>query len=117
MLRNSGKIILYSDSVTFPCEICGITLTPATAYSMTVVYSMPGPGFAGDFCPAQQHFACCHEHAVLSAAACLLYHMDELVPHNKTGSSTDATGGQVTDKGATALKALLSKYVPAINPV
>jgi hypothetical protein len=61
---------------THACEICDKIVPLNDMHSLAVVYRMPGPGSTAYQCPNEQHFGCCHEHAVLAALACLTSHIE-----------------------------------------
>lgn len=48
--------------------------------SMAIVYRMPGPGTSPYQCPLEQHYGCCHEHAMLAMLVCLVRDI-EAGPH------------------------------------
>lgn len=63
------------------CEICGLVTPLAQVHSLSITYCMPGQDSSGNSlpayqCPALQHYACTHEHAVIAALACLFEHID-----------------------------------------
>lgn len=62
-----------------PCEICGASVPLAQLHSIAIVYRMPGSLGSAMYpayqCPAEQHFACSHDHAAQAAQACLTEHI------------------------------------------
>lgn len=64
--------------VMIRCEAagCPAIIRLADAFSMAVVYRMPGRGKAPFQCPAEQHFACSHAHAKQALLACLNGHIE-----------------------------------------
>lgn len=75
------------------CEICGTQRPFRDMNSIAVGYRFPGkvdeghrqvwlPAFQ---CGDEQHYGCCHEHAMLAALACLVLHIHE-GPHNAHGT-------------------------------
>lgn len=66
-------------AVMVRCEAPGCTrqMALADAYSMALVYRMPGRGRAPYQCPQEQHFACSHVHAKAAMLACLQTHIEQ----------------------------------------
>lgn len=64
--------------VLITCEApgCSKQIALANACSMAVVYRMPGFGHAPYQCGDEQHFGCCHEHAILALLSCLFSHIE-----------------------------------------
>lgn len=65
---------LDPSTIEIPCEApgCSTKKTLGEMCSMAVVYRMPGPGTAPYQCPVEQHYGCCHEHAILALLKCLV---------------------------------------------
>lgn len=75
------------------CEApgCPAQIPLSRAYSMAIVYRMPGPGKLPYQCPYEQHFACCHAHAKLAALACLQSHIEAGDYAGKEGAHGNAS--------------------------
>lgn len=61
-----------------PCEYegCEQTMTVGDSYSFVITFATTGPThIAALGCPAEQHFACCPEHAAALAQACITQHL------------------------------------------
>lgn len=68
-----------STAVSVRCEApgCGVLVPLGQAFSMAVVYRMPGPGAPGPYqCAAQQHFGCSHACARAAVLLCLDTHIE-----------------------------------------
>jgi len=65
---------LDPSTITVSCEAPGCTASKPLGdmCSMAVVYRMPGPGTSPYQCPDEQHYGCCHEHAILALLKCLV---------------------------------------------
>jgi hypothetical protein len=78
------------------CEICGTQRPFRDMNSIAVGYRFPGKVDQGHRqvwlqayqCPDEQHYGCCHEHAMLAAIACLVLHIHE-GPHNSAGDALE----------------------------
>jgi hypothetical protein len=63
------------------CEYCGKIVPLRECHSIGVIYMMPGhdnengKSFGSYQCPDTQHFACCHEEAMLLAQMCMYEHI------------------------------------------
>ena len=72
------------------CEYCGKVVPLRECHSIGVVYMMPGhdaekgKSFGSYQCPDTQHFACCHEEAMLLAMMCMYEHI-HTGPHKEQG--------------------------------
>lgn len=99
------------------CEVCGKVQMLKQCHSIAVVYRMPGLrrdaqgnqtyGYAGYQCPDNQHFACCHEHAILAVFMCTFEHIHE------QGYKNDLHAGELELQHPTLqeVKATLDKYI------
>lgn len=70
------------DAVPVPCEAPGCTVVGPhrTRYSLIVCYAVFPNGQPAYGCDREQHYGCCHEHAIAAAHACLDAHL----PHPDT---------------------------------
>jgi hypothetical protein len=68
------------------CELpgCETNKTIGTMYAIRPQYAIAGPNKAAFGCPEGEHFACCHEHAMLLAMHCLFEHV-HIGPHAQYG--------------------------------
>ena len=94
----------------FTCEICGKQTSPVNTFSLMVSYPMPGPqdalptaGNEGYTCSVVQHFTCSHEHALLSAIACMLSHID-------SGKHSQPRNNTFQDSTLNTIESLVKKY-------
>ena len=60
------------------CEApgCSNSVTVKDAYSMAIVYRMPGRDVPGFQCAEEQHLGCSHAHAKAAMLACLSEHIE-----------------------------------------
>lgn len=62
--------------VTCEHEGCNEQVSVGDSFSFHVVFATTGPAHIPAFgCPAEQHFACCAEHAAACAHRCIDEHM------------------------------------------
>ncbi len=63
-----------------PCEAQGCSVTPVQrdAFSFIICYQHvhAEQGYASYQCPSEQHWACCHDHAMQAASWCIDEHHD-----------------------------------------
>ena len=88
---------------TIACEVCGKVVNTVDARSFSVQYCTPGQGFTGQQCPAWQHWACTHEHAVIATIACLFEHIETLTNFEAKGKAYGAAW-------VPGVKAMLASY-------
>ena len=93
---------------SYSCEApgCGKVTAAQNTYSLAVVYRMPGPGVPAFQCPNEQHFACCHEHAVQVMQACLNEH---IVPLHQQMKTQVALRAQMRAAQQAALEAAIAR--------
>ena len=67
-----------SSALLVACEApgCPRSVTVADAFSLALVYRMPGRGVSAFQCRDEQHFGCSHDHAVQAMLACLRDHIE-----------------------------------------
>lgn len=79
--RHDKQIYITQDKQPLTCEVCGGATDSSVAFSIYVYYPMPGAGQPGQQCTVNQHFYCCHAHAVLGTVTCLLHHIQDDCTH------------------------------------
>jgi hypothetical protein len=85
-----NRLIIASEDQDMVCEWCGTHMKASQAYSILVVYAMPGHDSNAQVatqqhvphqCPAEQHFADTPACARLLAIACIL-HLEQVHPES-----------------------------------
>lgn len=104
--RGVNAIPVVLDTQTFTCEVCGTVTDPAHTFCIYVEYPMPGPLIHGQRCQCVQHFTCSHQHAVIAAISCIIFHLHEDVSYDSTAPKTPVAEQSILQQART----LLNKY-------
>lgn len=82
MLREEKGMPLYRDGLIINCEVCNTPTPMEELHSFSYSYALPGLGKESAAPGCEQHYTCCHEHAMMAHIYCLFKHADKNLNYN-----------------------------------